>query len=231
MNARRALAASLLACAALSMSGVSPAQAQATTAQAQSSPTHEVRRGDTLFGVTRKTKHDGVSRNQMMLAIWRANQGAFPGGNINLLEVGTVLNIPSRDAVAAIESTEADRLVRDMLAKAVPAPVQVAAVKPEASVARPPKPAAAPTPGREEAMRRYREGLALERRGDDQGALKAFVESGEAGYGLAQRKLGQIYDKGNSAVQRDYQASLRWYQKAREQGVEIDKPVQRMTAK
>ena len=67
----------------------------------------------------------------------------------------------------------------------------------------------------------------MERKGDDQGALKAYLEAGEAGYGLAQRKLGQIYDKGNTAVQRDYQSSLRWYQKAREQGVELQKPIVR----
>jgi len=30
-------------------------------------------------------------------------------------------------------------------------------------------------------------------------------------------------------VQRDYQAALKWYQKAREQGVDIDKPLQRTT--
>jgi TPR repeat protein len=100
------------------------------------------------------------------------------------------------------------------------------AAKPAAPVAN--APATLPT-GREEAIRRYREGQALERKGDDQGALKAFLEAGEAGYGPAQRKLGQIYDKGNTAVQRDYQTSLRWYQKAREQGVEIDKPLPRMT--
>ena len=81
----------------------------------------------------------------------------------------------------------------------------------------------------EAGVRRYREGLALERRGDHQEALTAFIEAGESGHGLAQRRLGQIYDKGNSAVQRDYQASLKWYQKAREQGVEIDKPLQRTT--
>ena len=69
----------------------------------------------------------------------------------------------------------------------------------------------------------------MERRGDHQGALTAFLEAGEAGNGFAQRKLGQIYDKGNPAVQRDYQTALHWYQKAREQGVEIDKPLQRTT--
>ncbi|HEY8240851.1 MAG TPA: FimV/HubP family polar landmark protein [Kiritimatiellia bacterium] len=195
---------------------------------AQIAPTHEVRRGDTLFAVVRKTKYDGVSRNQMILAIWRANQGVFPGGNINLLEVGTVLAIPPRETVAAIDPAEADRSVRDLLAKAAAGPL--AAVKP-ASVAASAKPAATTPASREEAARRYREGQALERKGDDHGALKAYLEAGEAGNGLAQRRLGQIYDKGNSAVQRDYQASLKWYQKAREQGVEIDKPLPRMTTK
>jgi FimV-like protein len=226
MNLSRALAAALLACAASTAFIACPAAAQVK-------PTHEVRRGDTLFAVARKAKHDGVSRNQMILAIWRANQSAFPGGNINLLEVGTVLDIPSRETVAAIDGADADRQVRELLAKASGAPVQVAVAKPAAPAAvKPvPKPGAVPPMGREEAIRRYREGLALERKGDDQGALKAFLEAGEAGYGLAQRKLGQIYDKGNTVVQRDYQTSLRWYQKAREQGVEIEKPIQRMTTK
>jgi hypothetical protein len=70
----------------------------------------------------------------------------------------------------------------------------------------------------------------MERRGDYRGALTAFLEAGEAGHGQAQRKLGQIYDKGNPAVPRDYQTSLKWYQKAREQGVDIDKPLPRMGA-
>ncbi len=217
MRLRRCLAALVLACTALS----------AAPLQAQVKLTHEVRRGDTLFAVARKAKHDGVSRNQMILAIWRANQDVFVAGNINLLEVGTVLAIPPRETVAAIDPAEADRLVREMLSKTAPA--QVAAAKPAAAVKAPVKAPAALPPGREEAIRRYREGLALERKGDDQAALKAFLEAGEAGYGVAQRKLGQIYDKGNTAVQRDYQTSLQWYQRAREQGVEIDKPLPRMT--
>lgn len=212
MKLRNGMAALLLACAA----------AAALPAWAQGSKTHEVRRGDTLFGVARKEKHDGVTRNQMILAIWRANQSAFPGGNVNLLEVGTVLAIPEREAVAAIDPAEADRLVRELLAHPTGAAPPVAAIRPAT-------PGSVETqPGRQNAIRRYQEGLALEAKGDDRGALKAFLESGEAGYGLAQRKLGQIYDKGNSAVQRDYQASLKWYGKARDQGVEIDKPLPRI---
>ena len=215
MMPRRSLAALMLACAAL----------LPLPGRSQVNPTHEVRRGDTLFAVARKAKHEGVSRNQMILAIFRANPNAFPDGDINKLEVGTILAIPPRDVVAAIDPAEADRQVASLIA-----------VKPAAvSGAAPARPAAkgAPAlpPGREEAIRRYREGLALERKGDDQGALKAYLEAGEAGYGVAQRKLGQIYDKGNTAVQRDYQTSLHWYQKAREQGIEIDKPLPRMTTK
>lgn len=225
MTLRQGLPALLLACAAVMLL---PAPLQA-----QPAASYEVRRGDSLFAVARKTRHDGVSRNQMILAIWRANQEAFPGGNIHLLEVGTILAIPTRDAAAATESAEADRLVREMLAKPTAAPVPVAAAKPSAvAVPKPsPKPGARAPLGPEESARRYREGLALERKGDQQGALRAYLEAGEAGHGLAQRRLGQIYDKGNTAVQRDYQESLRWYQKAREQGVEIEKPLPRMTTK
>ena len=213
MRLRRGLAALVLACTSV----------QAMPVQAQVSPTHEVRRGDTLFAIARKAKHDGVSRNQMILAIFRANPNAFPDGDINKLEVGMILAIPTRDVVAAIDPSEADRQVAILLAAKPAAAPAIASGKPAT------KGILAPPPGREEAIRRYREGLALERKGDDQGALKAYLDAGEAGYGVAQRKLGQIYDKGNTAVQRDYQTSLHWYQKAREQGVEIDKPLPRMT--
>jgi FimV-like protein len=201
MMLRRIMAAMLIALAASS----------AAPALAQVAASHEVRRGDTLFAIARKAKHDGVSRNQMILAIWRANQGAFPGGNINLLEVGTMLTIPGREAVAAIEPAAADREVQELLAASRPVvtPIQ-------------------PVAGMEAAARRYQEGLALEHKGDEQGAFRAFLESGEAGYGLAQRRLGQIYDKGNSAAKRDLQASIIWYQKARAQRVPIDKPLPRV---
>lgn len=224
MNVRHGLTALALVCAAaFGLPG--QVQAQGTS--------YEVRRGDSLFAVARKSKYDSVSRNQMILAIWRANQQAFPGGNINLLEVGTILVIPSREAAGSVESAEADRLVREMLSRSTSATAQVALAKPPPPVSgSTPKPAGAgPTPATEDWARRYRDGLALERRGDEQGAFKAFLQAGEGGYGLAQRKLGQLYDKGNTVVQRDYQESLRWYQKARDQGVAIDKPIQRMTTK
>jgi TPR repeat protein len=77
----------------------------------------------------------------------------------------------------------------------------------------------AQTPGAQASpVARHAAGLALERRGDDAGAFIAFVEAAEAGHPPAQRKLGEIYDSGNTAVERDYQAAIHWYEKAREGG-------------
>jgi len=85
--------------------------------------------------------------------------------------------------------------------------------------------ASAQTPEAQESpVLRHAAGLALERRGDDAGAFIAFVEAAEAGHPPAQRKLGEIYDSGNPAVKRNFQASIRWYEKAREGGEIIASP-------
>ena len=68
------------------------------------------------------------------------------------------------------------------------------------------------------AVGRHLEGLSLAHRGDEKGAFIAFLDAAENGYPPAQRRLGEIYDSGNSAVKRDYEESIRWYQKAREGG-------------
>ena len=83
----------------------------------------------------------------------------------------------------------------------------------------------AQTPAAQESpVLRHAAGLALERRGDDAGAFIAFVEAAEAGHPPAQRKLGEIYDSGTPAVKRNFQASIRWYEKAREGGEIIPPP-------
>lgn len=81
-------------------------------------------------------------------------------------------------------------------------------------------PARAPT-SHEAAARRHADGLVLQQRGDEKGAFTAFLEAAENGNPAAQRRLGEIYDTGNSAVARDYAESSRWYQKTRENGEDI----------
>lgn len=73
--------------------------------------------------------------------------------------------------------------------------------------------------------KRYADGLALRELGDDKGAFEAFLEAAEGGHAQAQRRLGEIYDRGNSAVQRDLLTSIRWYMLAREQGERLPEPI------
>jgi uncharacterized protein len=75
---------------------------------------------------------------------------------------------------------------------------------------------------------RHYDGLLMENRGDERGAYIAFREAAEGGYAPAQRRLGEIYDSGNSVVPRNYEESIRWYQKARDGGEQIPPPKPRM---
>lgn len=75
---------------------------------------------------------------------------------------------------------------------------------------------------------RHYDGLIMENRGDERGAYLAFREAAEGGYPPAQRRLGEIYDTGNSVVARNYEEAIRWYQKAREGGEQIPPPKPRM---
>ena len=84
--------------------------------------------------------------------------------------------------------------------------------------------ASAQAPVRSDAASRHAAGLAMEDRGDDKGAFVAFLDAAEGGYPPAQRRLGEIYDSGNKAVKRDFEESIRWYQKAREGGEQIPAP-------
>jgi pilus assembly protein FimV len=223
MNAARVLGRVLLAGAALATMPAAPALAQAAAAS------HEVKKGESLYAIGGKIRYQGVTRFQIAIGIYRANREVFPDGNLNVLKEGQVLRVPGRDEVAAIAPAEASREWQSLTAKPAPSPAAVAAVKPAPAVGMPAKPSAALPPAAEAAAKRYREGVALERRGELKAALAAYLEAGEAGNGLAQRRLGQIYDKGNTVVQRDYETALKWYQKAREQGVPMEKPLQRTT--
>ena len=75
---------------------------------------------------------------------------------------------------------------------------------------------------------RYAAGLAMEQRKDEKGAFVAYLEAAEDGHPPAQRRLGEIYDSGNSAVDRNFSESIRWYEKAREGGEVIPPPIQRV---
>jgi pilus assembly protein FimV len=119
---------------------------------------HEVRQGDTLGAIARQSLPPGVSLNQMLIAIYRANQDAFIRENINLVRAGRILNIPDAETIGTMNAEEANTLVlahrgeweeyRSRLA-AVPAPAEAAPGQPAVSgtiEAKPQPTPPAPTP-------------------------------------------------------------------------------------
>lgn len=75
------------------------------------SGTYEVKRGDTLGKIARQSLTDGVTLDQMMVALQRANEDAFVGGNINRLKSGVILNVPDKEAAGSVAPADARRLV------------------------------------------------------------------------------------------------------------------------
>ncbi|HTJ95938.1 MAG TPA: FimV/HubP family polar landmark protein [Rhodocyclaceae bacterium] len=87
-------------------------KADSTEASASASGmTREVKRGDTLGKIAAETAPDGVSLDQMLVAIFSANRDAFAGENLNRLKTGRILNIPDRDAAVAVSDSEARKTV------------------------------------------------------------------------------------------------------------------------
>jgi pilus assembly protein FimV len=73
---------------------------------------YEVKRGDTLGQIARQNLKPGVTLNQMLIAIFRANQDAFIKGNVNLVRTGKILVIPDLDSLGTIDREEATQLVK-----------------------------------------------------------------------------------------------------------------------
>ena len=73
--------------------------------------TRTVNRGDTLSRIASATKPDGVTLDQMLVALFRNNKDAFDGNNMHRLRAGKILNIPNREAVAAVAPDEARRTI------------------------------------------------------------------------------------------------------------------------
>ncbi len=91
---------------------VAAAAAPAAPATPEAQNTYEVKKGDTLGLIARQNLPAGVTLNQMLMAIYRANQDAFIRENINLVRAGSILTIPGADTVGGITADEANSLVQ-----------------------------------------------------------------------------------------------------------------------
>jgi len=72
-----------------------------------------VRRNETLWMIAKRVRPGSdVSMDQMMLALQRANPGAFIHNNINNLKAGAVLAVPGRDEILSLSAANASRETR-----------------------------------------------------------------------------------------------------------------------
>jgi pilus assembly protein FimV len=72
-----------------------------------------VRPGDTLATIAQSRRYAGATLDQALVAIFRANEDAFEGGNLDRLRAGAALALPDPDEVRAVDPEEARRFVRD----------------------------------------------------------------------------------------------------------------------
>lgn len=72
---------------------------------------YQVKRGDTLSKIAGEYKSDGVSLDQMLVSMYKANPQAFSGSNMNRLKSGQILSIPDADTSRASAGIEPHAIV------------------------------------------------------------------------------------------------------------------------
>ena len=73
---------------------------------------YRVRSGDTLSGIANRNLQPGVSLDQMLVALFRANPDAFMGKNMNRLMAGAVLDLPAADTAGRVDAGEARQVIQ-----------------------------------------------------------------------------------------------------------------------
>jgi pilus assembly protein FimV len=73
---------------------------------------YRVRSGDSLSKIAGRTQRPGVSLDQMLVSLFRANPDAFMASNMNRLRSGVVLTVPSTESVQGIASGEARQTIQ-----------------------------------------------------------------------------------------------------------------------
>ncbi|MFC7299304.1 FimV/HubP family polar landmark protein [Herminiimonas aquatilis] len=80
-------------------------------ADASSSDEYLVKKGDSLAKIANQYRPSGVSLDQMLVALYRANPDAFIGKNMNRLRAGQILSVPEADTAKSVGQSEARGVV------------------------------------------------------------------------------------------------------------------------
>lgn len=73
---------------------------------------YTTRKGDTLHAIAMQNSIEGVSLEQMLIGLYRANQSAFVANNMNRLKVGQIIRVPSQDELQAVSRQDAVKEIR-----------------------------------------------------------------------------------------------------------------------
>jgi pilus assembly protein FimV len=75
-----------------------------------------IQRGETLGKIAKSVMPEGVTLEQMLVALYRSNPDAFIRKNLNLVRTGKVLRVPDREEVAAVARGDAVKEYRTHVA-------------------------------------------------------------------------------------------------------------------
>jgi pilus assembly protein FimV len=120
-----------------------PVSRAATPVAADEAGSYRVRAGDTASQVAAQVAPAGVTAEQTMVGLLRANPQAFIAGDLNQLRRGAVLRVPATAELEAVEAREAAALVRASAAQwrqartQPQAPVAATATRSTAAVVQP----------------------------------------------------------------------------------------------
>ena len=86
---------------------VSPAPVSAPTPAKSLKEYGPIERGETLGKIAQSVKSDGVTLEQMLVALYRGNPDAFIQKNLNLVRTGKILRVPDTEEVEAVSRVDA----------------------------------------------------------------------------------------------------------------------------
>lgn len=71
-----------------------------------------VRKGENLAGIASALKPEGVSLEQMLVALFQSNRQSFAGNNMNRLKAGQILRVPEAGQAEEVKRNEAAKQVK-----------------------------------------------------------------------------------------------------------------------
>lgn len=87
------------------------AAASVTKSGASGNKQVTVKSGDTASKIANAHKSEGVSLDQMLVALLRANPDAFINDNLNRVRAGSVMTVPTAESASSVPPAEASKIV------------------------------------------------------------------------------------------------------------------------